>query len=811
MKINSFTFQSPRRLINALNLKCVLYELKIIIIMKSNSTLPLFLCDFYKLCHADQYDKRIRRLVSYMTPRGSRLPNKNYVVSFGAQAFCKEYLIDVFNNEFFSKDIESVLTKAKDFLENTLPGIDIDKTLERISSLHKLGYLPISIYTVPEGELVSIKCPTIELITTNENFAWVGGYIESLLSSYGWKMPLDATIGHWYREVANKYYELTVDNWENKVKSSMSEFGFRGADSPESGIHSGAAWLLSFDKTATCSSISFVNKYYNTIFHNDTYDATPCYNKFLQECTEKSLVMKGSTLVESFMRANEDFYLDAANLNPNNHPEYIIPKDIWEDNKRKIAINGRLVDIKWKLGRVVIPYNECIVGKGLISTEHSVMCSSTQIYMAEGLTQEDAEKKVVKDLLTKIYPESSFSMVSDSYDYWRMVTRIIPSLKDKILDRGSVDLTDKIMSKYEMMMAASDNSKISDTDLLRTARRIEFENAISRGLDPDKLYFKSGSLIYKFRYECESVGNYKTYKFIDIIDDDNYEIKTPTLFVRGDSGDPVKIVSGYLIIETKIDEDLDEKVEELYNSLDLGDIIDLDAFREYVVYPVKEGGVTKYYVSCDSLSEVPSYEVKGTVECLWDSFSGHKNSKGYNVLDPHIRVIYGDSITHIRQELIYKFLMHKGFSVENVALGAGSFSFHSYQDEYGKLYPYTRDTFQFAMKATYGELIEESIGSSSNGEGHPQLYRKMTPIMIYKDPKTDNEHFKKSMKGCCAIYTTEVDENGNYRYYLDHDGLTLNERLNDSNNKLMEIFNNGIMIHEDTFKDIRDRLNKGKF
>lgn len=83
--------------------------------------------------------------------------------------------------------------------------------------------------------------------------------------------------------------------------------------------------------------------------------------------------------------------------------------------------------------------------------------------------------------------------------------------------------------------------------------------------------------------------------------------------------------------------------------------------------------------------------------------------------------------------------------------------------------------------------------------------------MIYKDPKTDSDRFKKSMKGCCAIYTTETDQNGDFKYYLDHDNLTFEERESDHNNALVEVFRDGRMVHEDTFEEIRDRLNNNKF
>lgn len=63
--------------------------------------------------------------------------------------------------------------------------------------------------------------------------------------------------------------------------------------------------------------------------------------------------------------------------------------------------------------------------KGAISTEHSVMCSN---YAIDG-----DERTIVERLLTEIYPNHSFSMVSDSYDYWNMLTNIVPSLYDEIM------------------------------------------------------------------------------------------------------------------------------------------------------------------------------------------------------------------------------------------------------------------------------------------------------------------------------------------------------------------------------------------
>jgi len=87
-------------------------------------------------------------------------------------------------------------------------------------------------------------------------------------------------------------------------------------------------------------------------------------------------------------------------------------------------------------------------------------------------------------------------------------------------------------------------------------------------------------------------------------------------------------------------------------------------------------------------------ERKGVIELLWDTFGGMVNEKGYKELNSHIGAIYGDSITLEHAENICQRVKVKGFASTNVVLGIGSFTY-----QYN-----TRDTFGFAMKATYGEV-----------------------------------------------------------------------------------------------------------
>ena len=186
--------------------------------------------------------------------------------------------------------------------------------------------------------------------------------------------------------------------------------------------------------------------------------------------------------------------------------------------------------------------------------------------------------------------------------------------------------------------------------------------------------------------------------------------------------------------------------------------------------------------------------VTETVFRLWNIFGGTVNSKGYKVLNPHIKALYGDSITVQRAEQIYQILKDNGFAAINVALGVGSFSMHCIEEE-GEMKVFTRDTVSSAIKAVYAEF--------KNDDG------SITKMPIYKDPKTDREigggNFKKSQKGCCSIIWR--DKWSKRVTYIDE--LTWEESMK---NTLMEtIFKDGKMVKEETLADIRNRLNWGKF
>ena len=64
-------------------------------------------------------------------------------------------------------------------------------------------------------------------------------------------------------------------------------------------------------------------------------------------------------------------------------------------------------------------------GGSVPATEHSVMCAGSL----------EGELETIKRLITEVYPTGIVSIVSDTWDLWRVLTDYLPALKDTILAR----------------------------------------------------------------------------------------------------------------------------------------------------------------------------------------------------------------------------------------------------------------------------------------------------------------------------------------------------------------------------------------
>ena len=177
------------------------------------------------------------------------------------------------------------------------------------------------------------------------------------------------------------------------------------------------------------------------------------------------------------------------------------------------------------------------------------------------------------------------------------------------------------------------------------------------------------------------------------------------LVIRPDSGDPVRILTGY----TSDEVEYHPKTKTWYKKPYEDSMFDEDG--TYVAESVSHAAV------------------KGLIECLGELFGTTESPTGLKLLHDNIGAIYGDSITLERQDQIIKRLEAKGYA-GLVVLGVGSFSYQYI----------TRDTHGSAVKSTFA-------------------VRNGTEFDVCKDPATDSK--KKSAKGLLRIEL----EDGKYVQY----------------------------------------------
>lgn len=257
------------------------------------------------------------------------------------------------------------------------------------------------------------------------------------------------------------------------------------------------------------------------------------------------------------------------------------------------------------------------------------------------------------------------------------------------------------------------------------------------------------------------------------------------LVIRPDSGDPVDIICGTSKYYTIFDYEnvTDGCVKEISNEINPTNNL-LYFHPKTSTYYKREVlgsiGFQKYRVKYWKVNV--SAEERGVIELLWDIFGGTINEQGYKVLDPHIGAIYGDSITLERANEICRRLEAKGFASTNVVLGVGSFTY-----QYN-----TRDTFGFAMKATYVEVKRSGIDPIRGNEVSVIEGRE-----IFKDPITD-DGTKKSAKG--LLHVEHTGDKG----YIIRDQVSWNT---ESCGALKTIFQDGVLYNEVSLSHIRKRLN----
>lgn len=165
----------------------------------------------------------------------------------------------------------------------------------------------------------------------------------------------------------------------------------------------------------------------------------------------------------------------------------------------------------------------------------------------------------------------------------------------------------------------------------------------------------------------------------------------------------------------------------------------------------------------------PATVICRVLDILENRFPTTVNSKGFKVLDRHVRLIQGDGVDLITLEPILAAVVRHGWSADNIAFGSGG----------GLLQKVNRDTLKFAFKCS---------SVTVNGERRD----------VYKHPVTDMG--KQSKRGRLKLVLSGAASASAYRTVRQEEP---------GEDQLRAVFENGELVGRTTFAEVRERARLG--
>lgn len=291
----------------------------------------LYYADGYKVGHKRMLAPNTTKLYGTWIPRSVKHAGKGItkIVSFGQQLTMK-WLHDEYTENFFKLPLDEAMKFQKDMSMYLMQEYDAS----HFESLHKLGYLPIRVKSLPEGIETLPNVPHMTFINTVDGFAWLTLYLETIISSLAWVPSTSATTALQYRRNATEWVMKTDPSNAWLIDFMCHDFSARGM-SPFDMVSSGLGHATSHKGSDTLIVIPAARYFYNE------------------------------------------------------------PED-------KVCINS------------------------VNASEHSV--STTKIFTV-------GEQQMISDWL-KEFDKGILSIVSDTFDLWKLITIYLPALKSEITNRN---------------------------------------------------------------------------------------------------------------------------------------------------------------------------------------------------------------------------------------------------------------------------------------------------------------------------------------------------------------------------------------
>jgi len=206
--------------------------------------------DSYKQSHFLQYPPEARIISAYAEARPNRCAEE--IVFFGLQP----YLIDTLGKPITATDIEEAEAIC------TAHGVPFNRAGWDATLTRHGGYLPLEIRALPEGMIVPVGVPVMQVENTDPTMPWLTTFIETALLRALWYPTTVATISRQVKLVIRDALQRTSDDWQGQLPFKLHDFGARGVSSGESAGLGGMAHLVNFAGTDTMEGLLAARRYY---------------------------------------------------------------------------------------------------------------------------------------------------------------------------------------------------------------------------------------------------------------------------------------------------------------------------------------------------------------------------------------------------------------------------------------------------------------------------------------------------------------------------------------------------------------------
>lgn len=442
---------------------------------------PLYEADGYKPGHKDMLAPGTNKEYWTWIPRNLKyMPRSITKIMSAGQQFTWRYIHSAFSECFFFKSkidqfIESLPSGSDSMVKNhinpfkakckeqalkfaedltTYFGMPYDG--EHFAALWDLGYLPVKIKALPEGMFTPPNIPHMTGINTVDGYAWLGLFLETLVSKLSWQMPIAATLGFEFKKNAVEWVNKTDPENLWLADYMCHDFHSRGGN-PFTSIAVGLGHALSNSGSDTLNVIPASRYYY------DVADDKVLINSVL--ASEHSVTCTGIFYYEAKLKAGKldqeikDYYaFDAPSEGSVEQPDYLAIAELlnlrdWllKFPKGILSVVSDTMDL-WKLITHILPRLKSLImardGKLVIRPDSGdpvdITCGTPSTYVGykDPGYENLPEAKGVIELLADI-----FGTVETSTGYKRLDSHIGAIYGDSITLERQVEIYSRLAQK----------------------------------------------------------------------------------------------------------------------------------------------------------------------------------------------------------------------------------------------------------------------------------------------------------------------------------------------------------------------------